>query len=157
MKPQFHLFSVLFLLLLALSCTGLAAQKVYTWTDENGVVHYDDNPPPGGEAEAIQATEAYRPGSVSVQPEADTVAEPAEPSVAQQRRDELAMQREQLNKEMAETERLCSMAHEQLAKLEPSRRVFYENEAGETVRMDDVERVSRVAELKEIIAQNCDS
>jgi len=39
--------------------------------------------------------------------------------------------------------------------MEPSRRVFYTDESGQTVRMDDEERVSLVKEDKEFIAKNC--
>ncbi|MEO8672642.1 MAG: DUF4124 domain-containing protein [Tahibacter sp.] len=35
-------------LLAAASTTGYAAEKVYKWTDANGIVHYSDAPPPQG-------------------------------------------------------------------------------------------------------------
>ena len=43
MKP-FNILVGLFLTLLA--ALSLNAQKLYTWTDENGVVHLADQPPP---------------------------------------------------------------------------------------------------------------
>ena len=43
MKPFTILVGLLLTLLAALS---LNAQKIYTWTDENGVVHLADQPPP---------------------------------------------------------------------------------------------------------------
>ena len=49
----------------------------------------------------------------------------------------------------------CAAWQAEVDRLEPNRRVFFTNEAGETERMDDVERVNRVAELKQQIATHC--
>ncbi len=51
-----------------LASPAALAKEIYTWTDENGVVHYVDKRPDNPEAKAMQAPEAYRPGSVSAQP-----------------------------------------------------------------------------------------
>jgi hypothetical protein len=53
------------------------------------------------------------------------------------------------------TEQNCSAWEAELERLEPSRRVFYTNEEGETERMDDVARTDRVAELKSLIDRDC--
>jgi len=42
-------------------------------------------------------------------------------------------------------------------RLEPNRRVFYENEEGETVRMDDQVRADRVDDMKAQIARKCNN
>jgi hypothetical protein len=49
----------------------------------------------------------------------------------------------------------CTAWQAEVDRLEPNRRVFYTNDEGETVRMDDVERTNRVANLKSQIAKNC--
>ena len=36
-----------------LLCATAAAQQVYRWVDENGVVHYSDQPPPDDRAETV--------------------------------------------------------------------------------------------------------
>ncbi len=49
----FNILVGLFLTLLA--ALSLNAQKLYTWTDENGVVHLADQPPPGiGRTEDVE-------------------------------------------------------------------------------------------------------
>jgi hypothetical protein len=42
-----------------------------------------------------------------------------------------------------------------LEQIEPSRRVFYTDESGETVRLDDERRVGLVEESKAFLAGNC--
>lgn len=151
-----------------LASPAALAKEIYTWTDENGVVHYVDKRPDNPEAKAMQAPEAYRPGSVSAQPADPEESSPdgapgseagdspnQQLSPADARRQELAAAAEQRNAQRAQLNAVCGQARSQLAEIEPNRRVFYENEQGETVRMDDVERVQRVEQLKQIIAENC--
>lgn len=151
-----------------LASPAALAKEIYTWTDENGVVHYVDKPPGNPEAKAMEAPEAYRPGSVSAQP-ADPEDSPSggapageaggspdqQLSPADAKRQELAAAAEQRNAQRTQLAAVCAQARSQLAEIEPNRRVFYENEQGETVRMDDVERAQRVEQLKQIIAENC--
>jgi Domain of unknown function (DUF4124) len=137
-------------------------QTVYTWTDEKGVVHYTDTPPDNPNAVEIPATEAYRPGSTGVYPPADaaetgdeedpaTVASPAD-----EQRQKMDEAREESQEKQAERARICKLARDRLETIEPSRRVFYTNEQGETVRLDDEERVTLVEQAKTLIAANCD-
>jgi len=41
-----YLVSGLFLVLLFFANTNLSADKLYTWTDANGILHITENPPP---------------------------------------------------------------------------------------------------------------
>jgi hypothetical protein len=131
-------------------------QQMYTWTDENGVVHFSDQAPPGRDVQPQELPESPKPGSVSPAP--PTAGEPAEaaPSVAQQRREEIARKAEENRARQEEARIQCANWRAELDRLEPNRRVFYTNEEGETERMDDVERTGRVAELHDLIDKNCD-
>jgi hypothetical protein len=40
--------------------------------------------------------------------------------------------------------------------MEPARRVFYTNEQGESVRMDDDERMALIEESRAFLAENCE-
>jgi hypothetical protein len=159
--------------------------EIYTWTDENGVIHYTDTVPDNPNAARMEAPEAYFPGSADAYPDEDTAevtsaekqadTDPEEPdnaeneqtnspdgteseeiSYAEQRRRELAHNREEHRKERAERENLCTAAREQIATLEPNRRVFFTNDKGETERMDDEVRVGKVEEAKAQAAEYCD-
>ena len=146
----------------ALTNAQAQSQSVYTWTDENGVVHYTDTAPDNPNAVQIPATEAYRPGSGDAYPQADeAVAEDAEnpaavESYGEERRKQLAEAREKSQAKQAERAQLCAEARQQLETNEPARRVYFTNDKGETERLDDVQRVGLVEEAKALVAQNCD-
>ena len=142
--------------------------QVYSWTDENGVTHFSHLPPEEGQEVTVHELPASEPqygddfasgagaDDDGTEPrDEDQAAAPEDVSYADQKRLELAESREQERREQAELAAECAAKRERLAGLEPSRRVFYTNEDGETVRMDDVERVSKVEELRSYIESNC--
>lgn len=161
------IFRVLLYALVALSCQTAAAAEVYTWTDADGVVHFSDAPPESGKSSTLQVDEIYRPGSADAyskpedaptDPAADGSAavtpEPAQ-SAAQQRREQILRERAERQQEAAEAERLCALHRQRLEQMEPARRVFYSDEQGETVRMDDDQRMALIDESKQYLASNC--
>jgi len=160
------LFQIMLCVLALTVCQALAAAEVYTWTDENGVVHFSDAPPESGESARLQVEEIYRPGSVEALPTpSDAPAEAAvhsgepeaEPplSAAQQRREQILRDRAERQEEAAEAERLCGLHRQRLEQMEPARRVFYTDESGESVRMDDDRRMALIDESKQFLADNC--
>jgi hypothetical protein len=156
---------------LVYACSSMAATEVYTWTDDNGVVHYGDSPPEAGESKKINVEEAYRPGTAGAYPGDDDKQPPSPPqagedareeagesvhSAAEQRREKIAKDRKERREEQAETARMCERHRKRLEQMEPARRVFYTNEQGESVRMDDNQRIALIEEDKEYIQKNCD-
>lgn len=137
----------------------LAAAEIYTWTDENGVKHYSDQPSsPTSEAQAIEAEEAYRPGSVEVTPptvETDVAGAEETMSSAEARRAKLREERQEQAANREELDQLCGLHRERLEKLEPARRAFYIDASGNEVRMDDDMRVGLIQESKDFLAANC--
>ncbi|MEJ2383125.1 MAG: DUF4124 domain-containing protein [Xanthomonadales bacterium] len=136
-----------------IGATGLQAKEMYRWTDENGVVHYTDRKPPAQvDYETSHVPDANpAPGAAPAAVPADE----GEPNFAQQRREEIAQKKREARETGAQREAECAAWRAEVDRLEPNRRVFFTNEDGETERMDDVERVNRVAELKQQIAKNC--
>lgn len=126
-------------------------QKMYSWTDENGVVHFSDQEPMGQQAEeqVIPGDKPSTSSSPYAAPDANG------PSVAEQKRQEIAKKNEENRASQAKRESQCSAWKAEVEQLEPHRRVLYTNDKGETERMDDVVRTNRVAELKNQIAKNC--
>lgn len=149
-----------------------AATEVYTWTDEHGVVHYSDAPPNQAESEKINVQGMYRPGTSGAYPTSGesaqsgtasgeavpAVASPAEApkSVAEQRREEIATNSRERREAREQIDRLCDLHRKRLEQVEPARRVFYTNEAGESVRMDDDQRMALVDESRAFIQENCE-
>jgi hypothetical protein len=171
-KQGFGKHRPVILLLLASGFTwawigSAAATDVYTWTDENGVVHYSDAPTAAADTEMINVDDAYRPGTAGANPSSpysdqsaaqgdDAAAVEPPPSYAQQRREQLASERQERREAQAEIDQMCTRHRQRLAQVEPARRVFYTNEEGESVRMDDDKRIGLVEESKEFIAKNCE-
>lgn len=148
--------SILCLIPVALLGTLLAVsaaaqeKKMYSWTDENGTVHFSETQPPGQDvkAQAIPQSEQRTDSN----PYADV---DSGPSYAQQRREEIARKSEEAQANKAINDVQCSAWQAEVDRLEPNRRVFFTNDQGETERMDDVERTNKVAQLKSQIAKNC--
>ncbi len=155
--------SILLCLLATLSgAAGLTvalASEVFTWTDENGIVHYSDRPRDNGASEKVSVQGVYRPGTVEpAQPASAAQAAPGETpqSAAQQRRERIAKEREERRVAREEKEQMCTRHRSRLEQMEPARRVFVTNEEGESVRLDDDQRMGLIDESKEFIAKNCE-
>ena len=148
------------------------AGEIYSWTDENGVVHFGDRSPEGQNVRTIVIPETHSSdiSGASATPETasnlnDSQAEsnPGTPgneeippkSLADQKRDQMAKDRKENREKSEENKRKCAQHRQRLAHMEPSRRVIYTDEKGQSVRMDDVERISMVNEDKDFIAENC--
>jgi Domain of unknown function (DUF4124) len=53
--------------LMSLACSVALAQAVYKWVDENGVVHYSDQPHPNAEKIHVKAVQTYKPTAPDTQ------------------------------------------------------------------------------------------
>jgi len=136
---------------------SVAAQskEMYQYTDENGTVVFTDQPPEGKEVQAqsipagppLQGDDPYA-GAAAAATQSGS-------SVAEQRREEIAEHKQAARINKAENDAQCAAWQSEVDRLEPNRRVFFTNDKGETERMDDVERVNKVAALKQQIAANC--
>ena len=143
-----------FVLLAGLFVFSSNAQEktMYSYTDENGTVVFTDKKPVGKDVQQQAIPDGPPPQGDN--PYAQTEAA-SEVSTAQQKREEIARSKQEARETQALQESQCAAWQAEVDRLEPTRRVFYEDENGETVRMDDVERVNRVAELKDKIASDC--
>ncbi len=148
-----------FLLIIALLAGGFVApgaeaqsKQMYSYTDENGTVVFTDRKPADRDVSSQSIPDG--PPKQGGNPYASAT-EGAEPSAAQQKREELALNTQQAREAQAQVQAQCAEWQSEVDRLEPHRRVFYTDENGETVRMDDVERTNRVAELKAQIGANC--
>jgi hypothetical protein len=151
-------------------CSSLEANEVYRWTDPNGVVHYTDIPPGEQTAETVRIHAAPPVESVTslsssgldkasgLDTAGDPLPEEAATEVltpAQAQRKKLAQERKSNREARAEIERYCDYHRRRLEKIEPYTRVFETLETGETVRLDDDDRVLRVQVSKDYISKNC--
>jgi hypothetical protein len=145
--------------LVAIAPGSLAADEVYRWVDEDGVVHFSDSAEGiPNDAEVIDVPSESR-GQAETMPPATTTAPQAEegPSYAQQRRDERAEARRKAAEERQQIEATCAEARSRVAALEPSTHVLVEGEDGTVKRLEDDARLELLDEAKAYIAQNCNN
>jgi hypothetical protein len=148
--------SVLLAALLLSTLQSMAQEEIYRWVDKDGVVHFGDQP---GEQVDAELVEIKAPPENPAQPYSEpkpTDTDNSEPSYAQQQRDERARKRKEAEQRKAESEFLCAQARQVEAKLEPMPRVIVTREDGSTYRMDDNDRLEKLAKAKQLIAENCD-
>ncbi|MBT8048751.1 MAG: DUF4124 domain-containing protein [Xanthomonadales bacterium] len=160
-----HRTELLLAMTLVLACGWLNsadATEVYKWTDEKGVVHFGDSPPPSNGSLKIEVEDVYQPGTTGAYPsapqgtDAASAESPESPkSAAQQRREDIAKSRQERREAQVEAEELCARHRKRLEQMEPARRVMYKNEAGEEIRMDDDLRIGLIEESRDYIAKNC--
>lgn len=160
---------------LMFSINGQAqSSSVYSWTDENGVVHFSDRAPAPEEVPDVEILDPKAPppasndGNPYQEGNADSGSlnntttdgqdgdTTGELSYADQKRAEIQANREAADERNAERNRICLQARGDVAKLEPNRRVYYTDENGNTSRMDDVERSNAVEEAKRLVSEFCD-
>ena len=69
--------------LMSLACSlALGGTTVYKWVDDNGVVHYSDQPHPNAEKLELQGVQTYSAGAATVRGPADFGARPASSGAA---------------------------------------------------------------------------
>ena len=139
--------------------SSAAATEVYTWTDQDGIVHYSDTPQTNIAAQKIEV-EGADPTAAGPTAGAATSSQTPDAespqSAAEQRREQIAENREERREAKAENDQLCAKHRQRLTQMEPARRVFYTDEKGESVRMDDDQRMELIKEDKDFVAKNCE-
>lgn len=147
-------FSILSALLLFVATDAPAKDEVYRWVDDDGVIHFDQQP--GDDKETVNIDTQGGVGVGQTTPQVTPAPEP-EPSYAQQRRDARAERRQEAAEQRAAAEKACAQARQRVAMLEPSPRVMVKNEDGSISRLDDEKRLEILAEARAYIEKNCDS
>lgn len=151
--------TVVFLFTLPFLATdAMASDEVYRWVDENGVVHFGDQPPAETAAEevTIQPFISNNASSPSGSAPTDSGQSPEpQPSVAQQIRDERAKKRAEIEENKKMVAEACAQRRELVSQLEPSTRVMVQMEDGTVTRLDDNVRMETLNEAQTYIAENC--
>lgn len=169
MKQRHGPYLFLLICTVAVACAVPArGSEVYTWTDENGIVHFSDAPNAAGKAaKVVEVEDGSRPESEDADPDPaeadsppaeDVYAEPDDTArtPAQEKREQMARERSERQETQAETDRQCELHRQRLERMEPARRVFYTNEQGDSVRLDDDRRLELIDESRDFLADNCD-
>jgi hypothetical protein len=134
-------------ILLALPWMSLAAQEVYKWTDENGVVHFAPQKPEGVEAQSIRIkgdSDPVAPADESVTADSpEVVAVTAEPTELEKRSE-------------AQRKSLCNRAFDSLNALTSGQRVFKSDSSGVQSVLRGAEREAAIEESRRNVEKYCD-
>jgi len=128
-----------------------AKEDIYRWVDDNGVVHFGDRPDAHTDAEMIKIPERR----VDSEPIPSDAFE-AQPSYAQQIREERAIKKREYDKKRKKMGDECGRHRQIVEKLEPFTRVMIQQPDGSAIRMDDNERIEKLHTSKAFIAENCE-
>jgi Domain of unknown function (DUF4124) len=158
---MFHRLWVLVpLLLLSVAAAG-ADGTVYKWTDNEGRIHYTDCPPPPGCQAEIIATQPPpdRTEVERAQERLDALLAEQEKTAAAREQERLERQRRQVAAmQMAVArKRACIEAQQNLHSLLMNRPVYYINEQGERVFLDEAAHKAEIEHTRQLIRENCDN
>lgn len=126
---------------LALCATNTMAAKgkVYTWTDDKGVVHYGERPPKDSQAALVKT----RSGHSDPTPTASPNTSATQSSVATT-----------TTRPAGDPER-CQKAQENLKVLNNAARIRTQNADGVMVYLSEDDKAEQRRQMEEIIAQEC--
>ncbi len=136
----------LFIAGMALSLQFVFAGEIYRWVDENGVVSYGEKIPKGITATEIKP-DIHKVGTIST----DSAAEEPEPesqSGGQPTRSQADIRKER--------ESNCSIARDNISRLEPGIRVMVADEDGKPKILEGEKRLAWLKRSKEAEAKYCD-
>ena len=148
-------------LLLVAAAAHADPGTVYKWTDKEGNVHYTDCPPPPGcKAEVIESQAT--PSAADV----EQARQRLEKLLAEQEQSSAVRLEERLERQHKEAaaieqaaarKRICIMAQQNLHSLLMERPVYYIDEKGERVFLDDASHKAEIERMRELITQYCDT
>ena len=130
-------------LLIGISPLCMAAQ-IYTWVDEQGVTHFDAQPPQGREATTV-VTPSSSASKPSTLPRSNAIGD-------QQAIDKSV--KKQVAEQQAQLKVFCEQARTNLAQLQNNPRIR-EDVDGEMRRLTDEQRQERITEAQRQITVNC--
>ncbi|MEM1263080.1 MAG: DUF4124 domain-containing protein [Pseudomonadota bacterium] len=133
-----------------------ALGDVYTWRDENGVLHYGDMPPENGEATIVPLqTRRTDNAAVTARANAQREARTATSEAIENAESAQAAERAAATLAADEREAACTAARERLRNYINARRLYRTNEAGEREYLDSAEITSARANAEADVADKC--
>jgi hypothetical protein len=138
-----------------------AGGTIYKWTDKEGNVHFTDCPPPPGcEAETVlvkpePSEQQIRQAQEKLQKLLEQQLENA--AAREQQRLELERQQIAALQVAVARRRACVMAQQNLHNLLMNRPVYYIDEKGERVYLDDAAHKAEIERQQQLIRENCNN
>lgn len=139
------------LAVLVAAAPAVQGGDIYTWTDEEGVVHYGDRPSGAGTERVIHlASESTSPAPAPAPAAAAPAADPAAAPETKELTEAEKRAREQ------ERAKQCEMYKERLQTYLTSRRLYRQGENGERIYLNEEETLAARAKVQEKIVEFCE-
>lgn len=139
---------------LMLASVSQALAAMYKWVDQEGNVHYSQQPPPGASRERVAPPPPPPTGaeaeSERLQQQLDALDE------RKAREQEAANERTERTLSAAERSARCEQARNTLATLQSRGRVRVRDAQGVYTRLDETERQAAIERAQQQIAEFCD-
>jgi hypothetical protein len=141
------------MLVFAASAAAADSQNLYKWTDDRGEIHYTQFPPPGKAAlkMRVSAPDAGDASGAGTSPQQD--ADSMEKRKAAQ--DKAAVEEKQQAEKEAIFKKNCTVAHDNLAKLQETGKRRFRMPDGEVRHLTETERQSAIDKANQQIAEFC--
>jgi len=144
---------LLILLMLASTNTFAAISK---WVDDQGQVHYSDQPPPPGKQPKTLREDADTPGSASGASATKTLAEhEAELKKDKAEKQSAADKAAQLKAAEDTLKANCANAQQNLRSLQSGMRIMEVDANGQRYYIDDTQRQQRIDKARQEISNSC--
>jgi len=117
---------------------AFAADDLYKWVDEKGVVHYSDTPPAGKAAKKLEASPQPPLDNTQAPPHSRSWQEQLQDSNERRFREGKGQQEQQ--KKAQEAESKCRQARNALESLKQERPLYRVGKDGERIYMEDGDR-----------------
>ncbi|KFI23485.1 hypothetical protein HW44_04425 [Nitrosococcus oceani] len=154
MAPQMPVSPLLTLTAMLISlAVPIAADSAYKWTDEKGVTHYSQRPPPDQEAKKMASPPA--PDKPKM-PSESLNARLERLEQEQAAREEAVKRQTQEKKQQAIRKHNCEAAHKNLELYRGNPRLRIGDGSGNYTRLNEEERHAHITEAKQQIEANCD-
>ena len=125
----------------------------YRWTDEDGKVHFSDQPPPGQDEDKAEEIELKKPEPIG---QGESVERTRQELEKMRREREKRKEKARRAEKRREQQRLqkCQQQSRKLSKMK-NKRVLYKQEDGSYSGIPMDEHEKRIRELKDWLQENC--
>jgi hypothetical protein len=138
-----------------------AGGTIYKWTDKEGNVHFTDCPPPPGcKAETVLVQPEPNEQQIrQAQENLGKLLEQQLENAAAREQQRLELERQQIAalQVAVARKRTCVMAQQNLHNLLMNRPVYYIDEKGERVYLDDAAHKAEIERQRQLIRENCNN
>lgn len=140
------------MLLITISSFALA-DKIYKWVDENGQIHYSSQKPAAQQVEIVKVQKGQKVSEMASE-DNQTTQKSTEESA--ENVDDAAAEAQLAKTDAANMKRLCEQARKNVAALNATVRVSQIDEkTGETIRMNDDQRLQAMKTALQAIKEYC--